>query len=79
MRMPQAELSDTEVVVSVFGFPKPEQWQRLRGRLKSPEMLVASANQAIIYLTPGALTTKQVVRILTESGFEVSHAGEPRL
>ncbi len=73
--MPQAEVSDTEVIVSGFGFTKPKQWKTLQDRLKSPrKMRVDSADRAVIYLEPDALSTSEVVRILAESGFEVSHA-----
>ncbi len=75
MYKPKAEVSATQVDVSRFGFTKPEQWQPLLDKLKSPNMRVASADHAVIYLKPSTITTEQAVEILTESGFEVARVG----
>jgi hypothetical protein len=78
--MPHADLRDTQVLVSRFGFTQPKQWRTLLDKLKAQQMLALSADQAVIYLTPGTIATEQVVGILTESGFEVSTvqgAGRP--
>jgi hypothetical protein len=68
--MPKAEVSDMRVVVSRFGFTKPKQWRTLLDKLKARQMLACATDQAVIYLTPGILITEQVVKILSESGFE---------
>jgi len=78
--LPHADLSDTQVLVSRFGFTQPKQWRTLLDKLKAQQMLALSAGQTVIYLTPGAITREQAVRILIESGFEVCTvrgAGKP--
>ncbi len=68
--MIRAEVWDAQINVSWFGHIENQKWPPLLEKLKSPGMYATSAG-VTIYFRPEMITTKQVVKTLTESGFEV--------
>src|SRR5258708_36803165 len=66
--MIRAEVWDAQINVSWFGHIENQKWPPLLEKLKSPGMYATSAG-GTIYFRPEMITTKQVVKTLTESGF----------